>query len=97
MLNIQAVKLYANIGTTGATPNPIKVAIILEELGVPYEQQILDFSALKQEPFISLNPNGRMPALEDPNTGIVTWEVRRLSSLQYSCLRSLPATVWCLH
>lgn len=56
-------------------PNPWKVAIILEELGVPYHQEFLDFSVLKQEPFISANPNGRLPALEDPNTGITLFEV----------------------
>lgn len=58
-------------------PNPWKVAIILEELGVPYHQEFLDFSVLKQEPFISVNPNGRLPALEDPNTSITLFEVRR--------------------
>lgn len=57
-------------------PNPWKVAIILEELGVPYHQEFLDFSVLKQEPFISANPNGRLPALEDSNTGITLFEVR---------------------
>ncbi|KAK0256157.1 glutathione S- transferase, nitrogen catabolite repression regulator, partial [Friedmanniomyces endolithicus] len=31
-------------------------------------------SAIKQEPYISLNPNGRLPAIEDPNTGLVLWE-----------------------
>lgn len=56
-------------------PNPWKVAIILEELGVPYHQEFLDFSVLKQEPFISANPNGRLPALEDSNTGITLFEV----------------------
>lgn len=56
-------------------PNPWKVAIILEELGVPYHQEFLDFSVLKQEPFISANPNGRLPALEDPNTSITLFEV----------------------
>lgn len=58
-------------------PNPWKVAIILEELGVPYHQEFLDFSVLKQEPFISANPNGRLPALEDSNTSITLFEVRR--------------------
>ena len=55
-------------------PNPWKVAIILEELGVPYQSEFLDFAKIKQEPYISVNPNGRVPAIEDPNTGIVLWE-----------------------
>ncbi|KAK3171625.1 hypothetical protein OEA41_003709 [Lepraria neglecta] len=55
-------------------PNPPKVAIVLEELGVPYETQLMDFPDMKQEPFTSINPNGRVPAIEDPNTGITLWE-----------------------
>lgn len=34
----------------------------------------MDFSVLHQEPFESLNPNGRVPAIEDPNTGLTLWE-----------------------
>jgi glutathione S-transferase len=62
----------------GATPNPIKVAILLEELGIPFEVKAVGFAtgALKTEPYISLNPNGRVPAIEDPNTGISLFEVR---------------------
>ena len=59
-------------------PNPWKVVIILEELDIPYETQMNEFPALKQEPFVSINPNGRVPAIEDPNTGIKLWEVGRL-------------------
>lgn len=29
---------------------------------------------LKKPPFEKLNPNGRVPAIEDPNTGITLWE-----------------------
>jgi len=55
-------------------PNPWKVAIILEELGLPYESKMMDMGQLKKEPYVSLNPNGRVPCIEDPNTGIVLWE-----------------------
>jgi len=58
----------------GPTPNPIKVAIVLEELGVPFEVKSLEQGANKQEPFISINPNGRLPAIEDPNTGYNLFE-----------------------
>lgn len=34
----------------------------------------MDFSVLHQEPFESLNPNGRVPVIEDPNTGITLFE-----------------------
>ncbi|KAI0815491.1 thioredoxin-like protein [Xylaria sp. FL0064] len=55
-------------------PNPLKVRMVLEELGVPHEFKIVEFGEMKQEPFISLNPNGRVPAIEDPNTGLTLWE-----------------------
>ncbi|KAF4313874.1 putative glutathione s-transferase protein [Botryosphaeria dothidea] len=68
---MQPLLLYVH----GPTPNPIKVAILLEELELPYESKALDFKTeLKAEPFISVNPNGRLPALEDPNTGVKIFE-----------------------
>lgn len=35
------------------------MAIILEELGLPYETKFIDFGNIKKEPYISVNPNGR--------------------------------------
>ena len=61
-------------------PNPWKVAILLEELGLPYETVYLQFSDLKKEPFESKNPNGRVPAIEDPNTGVTMFEVISVAS-----------------
>ncbi|KAJ5209296.1 hypothetical protein N7449_003675 [Penicillium cf. viridicatum] len=55
-------------------PNPWKVALILEELNIPYETQFVDFSEVKKEPYVKLNPNGRLPAIDDPNTGLQIWE-----------------------
>ncbi len=55
-------------------PNPWKTAIMLEELGVEYEHKQLQFPEMKQEPFESVNPNGRVPAIVDPNTGVTMWE-----------------------
>lgn len=60
------ITLYSHAGG----PNPWKVAIILNELEIPYETKIMDFGDLKKEPFESINPNGRVPAIEDPNTGL---------------------------
>jgi len=34
----------------------------------------MDFSELKTPDFEALNPNGRVPAIEDPNTGLTLWE-----------------------
>ena len=61
-------------------PNSWKAAILLEELGLPYETIYLQFSDLKKEPFESKNPNGRVPAIEDPNTGVTMFEVISVTS-----------------
>ncbi|KAI1186221.1 thioredoxin-like protein [Nemania serpens] len=55
-------------------PNPIKVGMILEELGVPFEFKIIEFPQMKEEAYLKINPNGRVPAIEDPNTGLTLWE-----------------------
>lgn len=55
-------------------PNPWKVIMVLEELEIPYIHQVILFKDMKKEPFESINPNGRVPAIEDPNTGITLWE-----------------------
>jgi GSH-dependent disulfide-bond oxidoreductase len=52
-----------------ATPNGVKVSIALEELGLPYEAHAVDITKNETwtEPFLSLNPNGKIPAIIDPN------------------------------
>ncbi|HEY4124356.1 MAG TPA: glutathione S-transferase N-terminal domain-containing protein [Rhizomicrobium sp.] len=51
------------------TPNGVKVSIMLEETGLPYEPHLIDI--MKNESntpeFLSLNPNGKIPAMIDPN------------------------------
>jgi len=51
------------------TPNGVKVSILLEELGLPYEAHLVDIG--KDETwtpdFLSLNPNGKIPAIIDPD------------------------------
>ncbi|HSM95702.1 MAG TPA: glutathione S-transferase N-terminal domain-containing protein [Rhizomicrobium sp.] len=51
------------------TPNGVKVSIMLEETGLPYEAQLVDFNHDDQHSaeFLSLNPNGKIPAIIDPN------------------------------
>ncbi|EXJ61827.1 glutathione S-transferase [Cladophialophora yegresii CBS 114405] len=68
--SIKPIVLYGH----GPTPNPRKVQIILEELDLPYTVKDVELSELKQAPFTNINPNGRLPAIEDPNTGISLWE-----------------------
>ncbi len=51
------------------TPNGVKVAITLEELGLPYEPHLVSFGAGDQmtPEFLSLNPNNKIPAIIDPH------------------------------
>jgi GST-like protein len=51
------------------TPNGVKVSIMLEEIGLPYEVHLIDFNKSDQNTpeFLSLNPNGKIPAILDPN------------------------------
>ena len=44
-------------------PNPWKVSIILEELGIPYETKFEEFENLKKPDFEAKNPNGRLISL----------------------------------
>ena len=51
------------------TPNGVKVSIALEEMGLAYEPHAVNIT--KNETwgpeFLSLNPNGKIPAIIDPN------------------------------
>src|SRR6266403_186629 len=51
------------------TPNGVKVSIMLEEIGLPYEVHLVDFNKDDQKtPELLLrNPNGKIPAIIDPN------------------------------
>jgi glutathione S-transferase len=76
MATLQPLTLYA----IRAGANPWKVAYILGELGLPYKMEQVEYPDLKKEPFLSLNPNGRVPVLQDPNNqNMVLWEVNAIS------------------
>ena len=51
------------------TPNGVKVSIMLEEIGLPYEPHLVDFGKGDQKTpeFLSLNPYGKIPAVIDPD------------------------------
>jgi GST-like protein len=51
------------------TPNGVKVSIMLEEAGLPYEPHLVNFDTQDQKTpeFLSLNPNGKIPAILDPD------------------------------
>jgi GSH-dependent disulfide-bond oxidoreductase len=56
---------------TAATPNGWKVSIALEELGLPYTVRPISLGKLeqKEEWFLRINPNGRIPAIIDHGNG----------------------------
>jgi GST-like protein len=51
------------------TPNGVKVSIMLEEMGLPYEPHLVSFDSKDQmsPEFLSLSPNNKIPAILDPN------------------------------
>lgn len=62
--NPDVIQLYSY-----PTPNGVKVSLMLEETGLPYEahQVTLREEDVKSPEFTSLNPNGKIPAIIDPN------------------------------
>ena len=71
MSSLKPITLWAH--ATG--PNPWKVAIVLEELGIPYETKFLEMPDMKGPEFTKINVNGRVPAIQDPNNGgFAIWE-----------------------
>ncbi|HWU76243.1 MAG TPA: glutathione S-transferase N-terminal domain-containing protein [Rhodanobacter sp.] len=51
------------------TPNGVKVSIMLEEAGLAYEPHLVDITRDESHTpaFLSLNPNGKIPAIIDPD------------------------------
>ena len=51
------------------TPNGVKASIMLEETGLPYEPHLVDIMQDESHTpeFVSLNPNGKIPAIIDPD------------------------------
>ena len=56
---------------TAPTPNGWKASIMLEELGLPYTVKPIRLDKLeqKEEWFLRINPNGRIPAIVDRDAG----------------------------
>ena len=51
------------------TPNGVKASIMLEEIGLPYEAHLIDIGQNETwtPEYLSLNPNGKIPAILDPD------------------------------
>ncbi|KAH6683515.1 glutathione S-transferase [Plectosphaerella plurivora] len=69
MSDIKPIKVFGIHG-----PNAGKVIILLEELGLPYETEIIPLSDVKNPTYVAINPNGRLPSIHDPNTDLTLWE-----------------------
>ncbi len=56
------IRFYFNLA-----PNPLKIALMLEELGLPYEAIPVDTAKGEQHAsaFRAINPNGKVPAIVD--------------------------------
>ena len=59
------IRFYFN-----GSPNPTKVALLLEETGLPYEPVAIDTRTGEQfaPDFLAINPNGKVPAITDGDT-----------------------------
>jgi len=59
---------------TATTPNGYKVSIFLEELGLPYKSRHIQLGEKeqKQDWFLRLNPNGRIPVIIDHDNDDLT-------------------------
>ena len=57
-------------------PNPMKVALCLEEAGLPYELKPVDTRKGEQHrpEFLALNPNGKVPVIVDQETGATVFD-----------------------
>ncbi len=61
------IKFYFNL-----SPNPMKVALALEEMGLAYEPHAIDTRKGDQfgAEFLAVNPNGKVPAIVDGDTTV---------------------------
>ena len=71
------------------SPRAFKVTVVAEHLGIPYETKLVDLgqAAQKTPEFTRLNPNQRMPVMEDGD--FVLWESGAI--MQYLALQKPEA------
>jgi GST-like protein len=58
------------------SPNGLKIAIMLEECGLPYEVKRVDIGLGEQfrTEYLAINPNNKIPTIVDRDTGIAVFE-----------------------
>lgn len=71
-LELKPIKFWTS--DSGKGPNPPRVRTIFELLGLPYESIPVKHDEVKGPAYTSVNPNGRLPAIYDPNTDLTLWE-----------------------
>ncbi|KAH9844885.1 glutathione S-transferase [Teratosphaeria destructans] len=59
---------------SGEAFNPWKVVMIFEELDLPYTLKSIAWADVKERELTTVNPNGRVPVIVDPNTNVTLWE-----------------------
>ena len=79
------LKFYYN-----AAPNPMKIALLLEELELPYEPIPVDTRKGEQFAlsFLAVNPNAKLPA-------IVDGDVTSSTATQFCCTSPIAHRSWC--
>lgn len=55
-------------------PNPVKVRVALQLLNIPFEDAPIQRDQVKSPEYLAVNPNGRFPAIYDPNHDITLFE-----------------------
>lgn len=48
--------------------------MLLRHLNIAFDITLIEVNKLKSWPYTNVNPNGRVPSIEDPNTNITLWE-----------------------
>ncbi|MBV9653194.1 MAG: glutathione S-transferase family protein [Acetobacteraceae bacterium] len=78
------MKLYYSPGACS-----IGIHVLLEELGAPYESQVISLAKGQQreEPFATVNPKGKVPVLERSDGSVLT----EFPAISYWLARSNPA------
>jgi len=68
---LKPITVFGGVGG----PNPWKVIMVLNELNIPYTHSMVKHEDLHTPVFEKYNPNGRVPAILDPNNDdFVLWE-----------------------
>ncbi|KAF2829923.1 glutathione S-transferas-like protein [Ophiobolus disseminans] len=69
MSSLKPIEIYGRHG-----PNPAKPRMLVEELGLPFVLNDISFADVKKPEYVKVNPNGRLPAIYDPNEDLTLWE-----------------------